>query len=79
MSPAQLVVGQCRYCGCTEEAPCFVTIAAANGRLTIGCWWMNREQTVCSIPACQLAAIEDGILPPNGVVYLSLTIARERR
>lgn len=50
--------GTCRFCGCSEFDACVIRDAVGN---TFGCWWMDIEQTVCSMPMCQSAAELAGI------------------
>ena len=45
MSRAALVSGVCRYCGCTEDAPCRIP-----GDDT--CSWHDAQRTVCTGPKC---------------------------
>ena len=58
--------GECRYCGCWERDPCVITLPLTGA--TVGCWWMDAAQTICSMPACQKQAIAEGLLPPLGVI-----------
>lgn len=55
--------GECRYCGCWERDPCVITLPTGE---TVGCWWMDADETICSMPQCQRAAMVDRLLPELG-------------
>lgn len=42
--------GRCRYCGCTETRAC--VLQQVGFPFTMGCWWVDRQRTVCSAPDC---------------------------
>lgn len=47
--------GICRYCRCTENNACRITIKPRGNpalKASITCCWMNKQQTVCSAPSC---------------------------
>ena len=48
--------GICRYCRCTENNACRITLRAARRnpalKASITCSWLNDEQTVCTNPQC---------------------------
>lgn len=54
--------GTCRYCGCEDADGC--VILTVDGYTT--CRWVDQAETVCSMPLCQRAAIEDGVIPAPG-------------
>jgi len=41
--------GICRYCGCTEAAPCL--LHDADGQ-PIVCSWLDEDQDLCTNPHC---------------------------
>lgn len=49
--------GVCRYCGCTENRACTITLPAGDAA---GCLWIDVEKTVCSSAMCLEKALEDG-------------------
>lgn len=44
--PEVVIVGRCRYCGCTDLSPC---VCPDTG---LPCSWLNAEHTVCDNVPC---------------------------
>ena len=58
----KLHFGTCRYCGCSGPRGCVLAV----GAFLVTCWWIDREHTVCSNPACWERAKREGVLPKRG-------------
>jgi len=48
--------GICRYCRCTENNACIVSVKIQRSNPAIKaqttCSWINKQQTICSAPRC---------------------------
>jgi ParB/RepB/Spo0J family partition protein len=49
--PTRGRAGTCSYCKCTDDKPC-----------SPPCSWVNKEETICSNPACVAKGVEAGVL-----------------
>jgi hypothetical protein len=44
------IAGVCRFCGCTDQAPCLLTRIPGAGDLQ--CFWVDYDRDLCSNPEC---------------------------
>jgi hypothetical protein len=53
-APRRLVLGQCRYCACTDNHACAITVYPGTefSPTTVCCRWVDAERTICSNVRC---------------------------
>lgn len=49
--------GVCKFCGCTEQAPCVVAVDLDGNRYS--CGWIDEAMTLCTAPACVAKAYRE--------------------
>ena len=53
--PLRCKSGVCRYCGCTDNDPCYNPNYG-------NCWWVDKEHTICSHCTDELIVNDEGTI-----------------